>query len=167
VYSGIPQDGQLALVTAVPANSGAWLAGALDHTTDATNQGYMMLVNGNTAGGEFSQVTLSGFTVGAYCRITLYVANVIASGKNLGTPDLTFDVYSTASGNALAARVGTGAIAETSSLSWIQVDLSFVAPSTSVLLVMKSNVATGSNGRDFVVDDMESRTCPPRAPTGD
>ena len=167
VYSGIPQDGQLALVTAVPANNGAWLAGALDHTTDASDQGYMMLVNANNAGGQFGQITLSGFTVGAYCRITLYVANIITSGKNLDKPNLTFDVYSTASGNALAARVGTGPMAETSSLSWIKVDLSFVAPSTSVSLVMKSNAGTGGGGIDFVLDDIQARTCPPRTPAGD
>lgn len=167
VYSGNPQDGQLALVTAVPSNNNAWLAGSLDHTTDASDQGYMMLVNGNNAGGQFSNITLSGYTVGTYCRITFYVANIVASGKNLDKPSLTFDVYSTGTGTPLVARAGTGPLAETSSLTWQKVDLSFLAQSTSVLLVMKSNAGTGIGGIDFVIDDIESRTCPPRAPTGD
>ena len=167
VSSGIPTDGQLALLNAVPANNGVWLAGARDHTADITDEGYMLLVNGNTVGGQFGNITLSGFTVNAYCRITLYVANIVTSGQNLVKPDLTFDVYSTGSGNSLATRVGTGPMVERSSLTWQQVDLSFVAPTSSVILMMRSNAATGSGGVDFVLDDIQSRTCPPRTSLAD
>ena len=167
VSSGIPQDGQLGLVNAVPANNNAWLAGALDHTTDASGEGYMLLVNAVTTGGEFGNITLSGFPVNAYCRITLYVANIVVSGMNLARPDLTFDVYSTGSGTPLLTRVGTGPMSERSSLTWQRVDLSFVAATSSVNLVMRSNVASGSGGVDFVLDDIESRTCPPRPPLAD
>ena len=166
-YSSVPQNGELALVNRVPAKNGAWLAGALDHTTDATNQGYMMLFNANNAGGQFAQITLSGYTVGTYCRITFYVANIATSGTNQDKPSLTFDVYSTGTGTPMLARVGTGPLAETSALTWHKVDLSFLAESTSVTLVMKSNAATGNGGIDFVLDDIESRTCPARTPTGD
>ena len=167
VSSGIPTDGQMALVNAVPANNGVWLEGARDHTTDVSNEGYMLLVNGNTASGQFGNITLSGFTVGAYSRVTLYVANIVTSGQNLAKPDLTFDLYSTGSGNSLAARVGTGPMSETSSLTWQQVDLSFVAPTSSLILVIRSNVETATSGIDFVLDDIQSRTCPPRPSLGD
>ena len=167
VSSGTPGSGQLALMNAVPTNNGAWLAGAKDHTIDVTGDGYMLLVNGLTAGGQFGNVTLSGFTVGAYCRITLYVANIVVNTKNLAKPDLTFDVYSTGSGNPLAVRVGTGPMSETSSLTWQKVDLAFVAPTSSVILMMRSNEASGNSGVDFVLDDIQSRTCPPRSSLAD
>ena len=167
VSTGIPQDGQLGLMNAVPANNGVWHAGIRDHTTDVSGEGYMILVNAALTGGQFSSVTLTGFTVNAYSRITLYVANIVDRGQNLAKPELTFELYSTGSGNPLVARVGTGAMKEANNLSWQQVDLAFVAPTSSVTLVMRSNVGTGTAGVDFVLDDIQSRTCPPRVSLAD
>jgi len=161
VFTGIPQDGQFGIMNAVPWNSNAWQDGALDYTPSDTN-GYMFLVNADYAGGEFYRATITGLVTGSQYFLSAYMANIVKSGINLLKPDVTFQVRA-ATGNALLQQQSTGSLPETSSLTWQRYGMIFVAPSTSVVLLMTSNVGGGS-GNDVVIDNIELRGCTPSAP---
>ena len=163
VTSGIPQDGQFAFMNAVPWNSNAWQEGGLDYTPTDTN-GYLFLVNADYAGGEFYRATISGLVVGSQYYWSAYLANIVKSGLNLLRPDVTFQVRA-ATGNALLQEANTGPIPETATLTWQQYGMIFVAPSTSVVLLMTSTVGGGS-GNDIALDNIELRGCTPSSPLG-
>lgn len=150
-------------MNAVPWNSNAWQDGALDYTPSDTN-GYMFLVNADYAGGEFYRATITGLVTGSQYFLSAYMANIVKSGVNLLRPDVTFQVRAT-TGNALLQEQSTGSLPETATLTWQRYGMIFVAPSTSVVLLMTSNVGGGS-GNDVVIDNIELRGCTPSAPLG-
>ena len=75
--------------------------------------------------------------VGSQYYLSAYLTNIVKKDVNLLRPDVTFQVRA-ATGNALLRQASTGPIPETATLQWQQYGMIFVAPSTSVVLVMIS-----------------------------
>ncbi|CAF3030153.1 unnamed protein product [Rotaria sp. Silwood2] len=157
-FSGIVPDGSFGFVNSVPDNYDAWHAGAHDHTGDAG--GYMLLVNANYQPDQFYNSTVTGLIVGSHYQFSVWVANLVNSAYNLLEPDVLFQVRSPSAGNALLAQVDSGSIPEYNNMTWTQYGLSFVAPTTSVVLLIISN-APGGNGNDLALDDIQLRGCVP------
>lgn len=155
-FSDPVDDGMFGLVNAVPTNRPAWHGGSRDHT--GNTGGYMLFVNANLQAGRFYNGTVKNLTVGVQYQFSVWAANAVKSGNNLLAPQVLFEVRSLTAGNALLAQLNSGSIPEYSNMTWKQYGLSFVAPTTSVVLLMISN-APGGNGNDLVLDDIELRRC--------
>jgi hypothetical protein len=72
-------------------------------------------------------------------------------------PNVLFEVRSVVN-NTLLAQLESGDIAEHGTLTWEKYGFSFIAPSSSVNLLMISN-AQGGDGNDIVIDDIALRVC--------
>lgn len=144
------------LVNSIPANRPAWLNGSRDHS--GNTGGYMFFVNANLQPGQFYNGTVTNLTIGVQYQFSVWAANVVKAGNNLLPPQVLFEVRSLGAGNVLLAQINSGPISEYNNLTWKQYGLSFVAPTTSVVLLMISN-APGGNGNDLVLDDIQLRRC--------
>lgn len=164
MISGIPQDGQFAIVNSIPNNNGAWLTGSRDHTLNDGNDGYMFLVNADYRTGQFYNATVTGLTVGRVYKLSAYLANVIKAGGNYMDPYVTFQVRSATPASVLYDEVQTGAIPAYNALVWTKYAMQFIATQTSVVLLMISS-AGGGSGSDIAIDDIELRECIPSNPT--
>ncbi|CAF1486077.1 unnamed protein product [Adineta ricciae] len=155
-FRGPVGDGYFAFVNAVPNDFGTWHGSARDHTDDAN--GYMLLVNANYKLGQLYNYTVTGLIIGSRYQFSVWAANIVISTLNQLKPNILFQVRSPSLDNILLAQIDTGPISEYSNLTWAQYGLSFIAPTTSVVLLMISN-APGGNGNDFVLDDIQLRGC--------
>ena len=134
--------------------SGVWHTNATDHSGD--NGGYMLLVNADYTPGQFYNGRVDNLCVGLRYEFSVYLANLF---KPLGriNPNVLFEVRSVY-GNTLLAQLDSGSIAEHENLTWEKYGFSFIAPNSSVNLLMISN-ARGGNGNDIVIDDIALRVC--------
>jgi hypothetical protein len=134
--------------------NGAWHTNAMDHTGD--HGGYMYLVNAEFTPDQFYNSRIDNLCVGLRYEFSVYLANLCRPSDRI-LPNVLFEVRSV-NGDVLLAQLNSGDIAEHDKLTWERYGLSFIAPSSSVNLLMISN-ARGGNGNDLVIDDIALRVC--------
>ena len=149
-------DGQFGIVNSVPNSFALWQAGALDHTPGDTG-GYMLLVNADYTPGRVFNATIDFLCNGSSYEISVYLANIMKPSSSM-QPNITFEVRTATSDNAVLARLSTGAVPMYPNVTWTKYGMSFVTNVSSVMILMTSN-APGGGGNDFVIDDIELRTC--------
>ncbi len=150
------EDGHFGFLNSVyNHNNGAWHTNAVDHT--GNNGGYMLLVNADFQPGQFYNGIVRNLCVGLRYEFSVYLANVLTSPDGI-KPNVRFEVRSPTIGNQLLAQLRSGEIPVQNSLKWDKYGLSFIAPSSTVVLLMISD-APGGRGNDIVIDDIALRVC--------
>ena len=150
-----------------------------DHTYfgDLT-RGYLLEIDGLGDNAAFYATTIDGLCEGSHLTFSAYVANVMTWGMYIGRPGtyayprLKFVLADPAT-DAELAMYDTGDIPFDSSfigdnmcwqqsVEWRLVGMNFTVPAgqNSIKLTIYNN-ATGSNGNDFAIDDIEIRLCAP------
>ena len=150
-----------------------------DHTHfgDLT-RGYLLEIDGRGDNAAFYETTIDGLCEGSHLTFSAYVANVMTWGMYIGRPGtyayprLEFVLADPAT-DAELAMYDTGDIPFDSSfigdnmcwqqsVEWRLVGMNFTVPAgqNSIKLTIYNN-ATGSNGNDFAIDDIEIRLCAP------
>jgi hypothetical protein len=152
-------DGYFGFVNEVPNPYNAWHGGALDHTENDTN-GYMYLVNIGENGSQLFSSTVSNLCSEVRYEFSSYLANLIPIQYTSIKPNIRFEVRTAATPNYLLAQFDTGDIPQYDNITWSKYGLSFIALSSSVVLLMISNVEQGY-GNDLAIDDIELRVCSP------
>ena len=150
-----------------------------DHTYfgDLT-RGYLLEIDGLGDNAAFYATTIDGLCEGSHLTFSAYVANVMTWGMYIGRPGtyayprVKFVLADPAT-DAELAMYDTGDIPFDSSfigdnmcwqqsVEWRLVGMNFTVPAgqNSIKLTIYNN-ATGSNGNDFAIDDIEIRLCAP------
>ncbi len=154
-FEPVTNDGMFSFVSSVHDDfNGAWHTGATDHT--GNDGGYMYLVNADFKPGQFYNGRVDNLCIGLRYEFSVYLANLCKPSGKIN-PNVLFEVRST-DGNILLAQLNSGNIIEQENLTWEKYGFSFVAPSSSVNLLMISN-APGGIGNDIVIDDIALRVC--------
>ncbi len=135
-----------------------WYKGAQDHTENDTD-GYMYLVSV----GDISQLfqsTVNNLCIGVCYEFSVYLMNPVkeAFSNTLLKPDIRLEVRTATNENELLAQFSTGDILDYDKMAWSKHSLLFTATSSSVVLLMITNVGPG-NGNDLAIDDIELRVC--------
>lgn len=160
-------DGMYSFVNRIPAdftiqNTNVWHTGQ-DHTPNDVD-GYMMLVNADASRGEFYRDTVTGLCMGGTYEFSSYLANIFRpsnafpNGLNSIAPRVKFEIRDMA--GVVLDSINTGNIPNSAALNWQKYGITFVAPATSVVLVMISASSQGI-GNDIVLDDIAFRPCTP------
>lgn len=149
---------------------------APDHTPNDVN-GKMMVVNGNGAGAIYRKRVNSpnGFAIGDY-SLSLYIMNANTPGTCSPDPilpkiALRLD-YQDDNGDWIQLNNSpfvSGTIPQTATPTWVQVGGIFTLPPTGSFLVKRLRVtlidlAIGSCGNDYGIDDIKLATCPAGGP---
>jgi hypothetical protein len=118
----------------------------------------MYLINGDDQPDQIFNYTVYQLCVGTVYELSIYLANIrIPSGAIL--PNVKFQVRDSTTGTVVLAEIVTGDVPETVNMTWIQYGMSFVAPNTSVVLLILSNALEQGVGNDFVIDDLVFLSC--------
>jgi len=154
-FEPVTNDGMFSFINSVHDDfRGAWHTGAKDHSED--NNGYMYLVNADFTPGQFYNGIVNNLCVGLRYEFSVYLANLCKPSGKIN-PNVLFEVRSV-DGDELLAQLNSGDVAEHNTLTWQKYGFSFIAPKSSVKLLMISN-AKGGNGNDLVIDDIALRVC--------
>jgi hypothetical protein len=149
-------DGYFSFINSIHDDfAGSWHTGATDHT--GNEGGYMFLVNADQQPGKFYNGTVNNLCVGQRYEFSVYLANICKPNKVPIKPNVLFQVRTTVK-NELLAELSSGNVAEYNTLTWEKYGLSFIAKSSSVVLLMISN-APGGMGNDLALDDIALRVC--------
>ncbi|CAF1186036.1 unnamed protein product [Adineta ricciae] len=155
-FEPVTNDGMFSFINSIHNDfHGAWHTGAIDHTED--EGGYMLLVNADYRPGEFYKGQVDNLCIGLRYEFSVYLANLCIPLDRI-KPNVRFEVRSPSTGNQLLAQLRSGPIPVQRQLTWNKYGLSFVAPSSSVVLLMISD-APGGMGNDIVIDDIALRVC--------
>jgi hypothetical protein len=152
-------NGLFGFVNAVPNARNGWHSGALDHTENDTN-GYMYLVNVDEINSTLFNFTANNLCIGLRYQLSVYLANADKkqSVSDLIEPNIRFEVRTATVENRLLSQNSTGNTPAYDAMNWSKHSLSFIASTSSVVLLMLSNVG-GDMGNDIAVDDIELRVC--------
>jgi hypothetical protein len=134
-----------------------------DHTSSAPDEGYMMVVNGTETHSLIYSAKISGLCAGTRLSFSAWVGNLMKNGAmtNRLHPRMTFTVRDLAT-NRLLVEYATGDILPESTPEWKLYGFGFTAVGDSVLLSIRSSTPRSTAaGNDFVIDDIELRTCSP------
>ena len=160
-------DGHFSFINLIKDDfgSGAWHAGAKDHTMDGN--GYMMLVNAETTRGQFYNRTIGNLCVGQRYELSVYLANVCAKQLRCPTdPNVRFEMRSSPPENKLLAEYSSGNVpVHNTTMIWKQYGFSFVPSTSSVVLLMISSIKPDF-GNDVALDDIALRPCSSQRVTG-
>ncbi len=131
---------------------------AQDHTKN-DNGGYMYFVNVGSSGAPLFNSTVNNLCIDVCYEFSMYLANptqdlLLAADK----PNIRFEVRNATDENQLLAQFSTDDIPAYKEMTWSKYGLSFNASSTSVVLLILSNVK-GGIGNDLAIDDIELRVC--------
>ncbi|WP_458113412.1 GEVED domain-containing protein [Arthrobacter sp. R1-13] len=148
--SAAVNDGEYALLSALPGAAGGWWHTASDHTMDDAN-GRMMVINASFTPGLFFQRTFTGLVPGTTYDFAAWITNANNVGSPI-LPNVKFRVVDPATGVVLS-ELDTGDIAGTSSLEWHRFALQFAASQSTVRLELM-NSAPGGSGNDLAIDDI-------------
>ena len=150
-----------------------------DHTYfgDLT-RGYLLEIDGLGDNAAFYSTTIDGLCEGSHLTFSAYVANVMTWGMYIGRPgtyayprlkfvladpatDAELAMYDTGDIPFDSAFIGDYACWQ-QSVEWRLVGMNFTVPAgqNSIKLTIYNN-ATGSNGNDFALDDIEIHLCAP------
>jgi hypothetical protein len=152
------EDGWFGFVNIVPNYNDNWHVGALDHTPNDGNNGYMYFVNVAGNNSLIFNFTINDLCIGLAYEFYAYVANVATKQSNLFRPDILFQVRTATVENCLLAQLITGNIPDYDNMTWSKHSLSFIAASRSVVLLIISN-SRENWGNDLAIDDIELRVC--------
>lgn len=162
-------DGSYAIVPNVRGcHAGTWQNLLTDHTGDP--YGYMMVINASDQPDVFYIEKADGSKL---CPNTKYqfaawILNLIRltpDTKDFVKPNITFSIETTA--GQVLQTYNTSDIPETTDPQWNQYGTFFITPADgSDIIVKLSNNASGSNGNDFILDDITFRPCGPVIETG-
>ena len=144
-------------VNAIDDNFDVWHGGALDHTENDIN-GYMFLVNLGNNRQEIFSMALNNLCIGSHYVFSAYMANIVRQSRSLQKPNVIFEVRTLNAQNQMLAQSSTGRISDYENLTWTKYGLSFNTSSSSVVLLMISDVGEYM-GNDLVIDDIELRAC--------
>ncbi len=156
------KDGQFSFVNTIPKGVNSWHDGVSDHTMNDDVSGYMFLVDMGAYRSQISSTTVHNLSIGLRYEFSAYLANVIRKDAWVThfEPNLRFEVRSSTAENQLLAQLSTGDISKYDKMTWSKYGLSFVTPSSSVVLSLISNVLTSRLlGNDVAIDDIELRVC--------
>lgn len=153
--SGI-EAAKFCFVKEIPSRSAAWHAGTKDHTNNDAN-GYMYFLDVGPIGSQIFNMTIDQLCTGIQYEFSAYFANVVQSQHISSDPNIRFQVRTASFGNHLLAQRDTGPISKHNNMAWKKYGLSFIAYSSSVVLLMISNEGA-PNGNDVAIDDLELRT---------
>jgi len=156
----LTHDGSFAIVNAVPHDFATWFSNKPKAHGSTDGKGYMMLVNAKHGAGQLLKVNADNLIVGLRYQFSAYFANINKKGTNIILPNLILEARTATSDRTVIASTPTGKIPEESSLTWKQYGMSFIAPTSSVILSIESK-AGGGGGDDFVVDDITLVPCQP------
>jgi hypothetical protein len=154
-------DGQFSFVNTIPKGVDSWQDGVSDHTENDTG-GYMFLVDMGAHGTEIFSTNVHNLSIGLRYEFSAYLANIIRKDKLVSYPEpnILFEVRTSTAENQLLAQLSTGDISKYDEMTWSKYGLSFVTPSSSVVLSLISNVQNlTSIGNDVAIDDIELRVC--------
>ena len=150
-----------------------------DHTypNDKT-RGYLLEIDGRGDNSAFYSTTIEELCEGSKLTFSAYVANVMTWGMYIGRPgtyayprlkfvladpvtDAELAMYDTGDIPFDSAFIGDNMCWQ-QSVEWRLVGMNFTVPAgqNSIKLTIYNN-ATGSNGNDFAIDDIEIRLCAP------
>jgi len=164
-------EGMFSFVNLVPEKKmngliDMWLNGekkkGLDHTENDIG-GYMYIVNVGANNSEIFRSTVNYLCIGVCYEFSMYLANPIQDLINIvyltpPKPDIRLEVRTATNENQLLAQFSTGDILDYDKMAWSKHSLLFTATSSSVALIMITNVGPG-NGNDLAIDDIELRVC--------
>ena len=154
-FEPVTNDGMFSFINSVHNDfDNAWHTGAIDHTGD--DGGYMYLVNADITPGQFYNGRVDNLCIGLRYEFSVYLANLCKPSGKIN-PNVLFEVRSMDK-NVLLAQLSSSNIVEQETLTWEKYGFSFIAPSSSVNLLMISN-APGGIGNDIVIDDIALRVC--------
>ncbi|CAF0897295.1 unnamed protein product [Adineta steineri] len=154
VFSDCPGDGYFAIANVVPGCF-FWIPGGFDHTANETG-GYMYVLNALLYPGLYFNKTINNLSIGKVYEFSTYAANLNQPGWS--PSNIIFQVRTATSDNTLIAEGNSGNIPDSANFAWNKYGISFVAPSTSVMLLMISN-GTSSAGNDVALDDIGLCRC--------
>jgi hypothetical protein len=154
-------DGLFAFVNAVPSDYPEWQSGQLDHTQNNDKNGYMYLVNVGPEGSQLFNSTVDNLCIGLCYEFSAYLTNIRNTSGDYAKPNIHFEVRNATAQSDLLAQCTTNDIDEYEPMIWSQYGLSFVASTSSVVLLIISDVVfiPKKYGNDLAVDDIELRVC--------
>ena len=151
-------DGHFALANGIPGPYRAWHHRQLDHTPNDTG-GYMFILNvAKEKNSELFKSTVNGLHIGQCYEFSAYLANIVKKGYDRSKPNVRFEVRTSTVPKDILAQTITGDIPDYDKMTWSKYGLSFIASSSSIVLLMLSN-KKGSRGNDLAIDDIELRVC--------
>jgi hypothetical protein len=148
-------------VNAVPSNYPEWQSGKLDHTQNNDRNGYMYLVNVGPKGSQVFNSTVDNLCIGLNYDFSAYLTNIRKKIGSYVKPKIHFEVRNATTQSDLLAQCTTNDIDEYEPMIWSQYGLSFKASTSSVVLLIISDVEfiSEKHGNDLAVDDIELRVC--------
>ncbi|CAF1117668.1 unnamed protein product [Adineta ricciae] len=155
MFSGTPSDGYFVIANALPETF-YWLVVKKDHAADE-NGGYMYVVNALTYPGLYFNKTIDNLTVGKIYEFSMYAANLNKPERSV-LPNILFEVRTVTPDNNLITQRNSSDIPEYANITWSKNEISFVAPSTSVMLLIISNCHSNARN-DLVIDDIGLCEC--------
>jgi hypothetical protein len=152
-----------ALVKYISSKSG-WQKNFSDHTNpDDKNSGYMFLVNASNDTKKFYETRITGLCDNINkLYFSAWVANVLPSNSSAkDNPVLRFDLKDD-SDNIVGTYVTSSVPRDANgNVKWRNYGFAFDPRGYSSLKLVISNNATGGDGNDFALDDIEIRMCVP------
>ncbi|CAF4789554.1 unnamed protein product, partial [Rotaria magnacalcarata] len=152
------KSGAYAFVNSVPSSlTVLWHNAAKDHTTNDTD-GYMYLADMGNVNDTLFNYKIQNLCVGVDYEFSAYLTNVRRETWWLSVtePNIRFEVRAMKENGDLIAQKSTGDIPEYHRMIWSKHGLSFVAKSSSVVLLIISNVG-GDWGNNLAIDDIQLR----------
>ncbi|CAF4511093.1 unnamed protein product [Rotaria socialis] len=152
------KPGAYAFVNSVPSSlTVLWHDAAKDHTTNDTD-GYMYLAGVGNVNDMIFNYNITNLCVGVDYEYSAYLTNVMRDIRwvSVTEPNIRFEVRAVHKKGDLIAQKSTGDIPVYQHMTWSKHGLSFVATSSSVVLLMISNVG-GHPGNDLAIDDIQLR----------
>ncbi len=136
---------------------GNWLCIPQDHTP-GDNNGYMLIVDGNSDRGEVYRSLVTGLTTAFRYEFSVWVASV----SDFDPPRLHFEIQEGNSNNIIQ-RSDSYTIAYNAGNPWVKISFMFDLPlgTTSAQVVLVNENGSGNSGNDFVVDDISFAPCYP------
>jgi hypothetical protein len=119
----------------------------------------MYFVNVGSSGAPLFNSTVNNLCIDVCYEFSMYLANPMQDLTLFAPkPNIRFEARNPTNENQLLAQFSTDDIPSYEKLTWSKYGLSFTASSTSVLLLILSNVK-GGDGNDIAIDDIELRIC--------
>ena len=150
-------NGEFGFMNKIPDSYNTWHGGALDHTKNDCG-GYMYLVCMNADNNQvLFNSTVNNLSIEQRYKLFAYFAN--AERKYSGNPvepNVRFEIRTPYTDNRLLAQFNTSNIPRSDAMTWWKCGVSFVTNTSSVVLLIFSNVG-GTTGNDLVIDDIELR----------
>jgi hypothetical protein len=137
-----------------------WYKGLSDHTTPGdTTTGYFMAFDADAVAGQIYTCSITGLCPGLKLSFSAWVTSFHTNAALPDKTNLMFELVDKSGG--VLTQYYTGNIPDADP-NWKQYGFEFVVPTKDTSLTLRIiNNSTGSNGCDFMIDDIEIRFCAP------